>query len=80
MSSMHMCGVGLAADSLAYRQIALLKMYATQGSHKTAEDAVQIFGGRGITRTGMGRQIEHVSPTLFNSVSISLNPIMLLAH
>jgi alkylation response protein AidB-like acyl-CoA dehydrogenase len=41
--------------------IALLKMYATQTAQETARDAVQIFGGRGITRTGMGRMIEHVS-------------------
>ena len=41
--------------------IGLLKMYATQTAQDTARDAVQIFGGRGITRTGMGRFIEHVS-------------------
>jgi alkylation response protein AidB-like acyl-CoA dehydrogenase len=43
--------------------IALLKMYATQTAQETARDAVQIFGGRGITRTGMGRFVEHVSKT-----------------
>jgi alkylation response protein AidB-like acyl-CoA dehydrogenase len=41
--------------------IALLKMYTTQTAQDTARDAVQIFGGRGITRTGMGRFVEHVS-------------------
>ena len=41
--------------------IALVKMYATQTAQDTARDAVQIFGGRGITRTGMGRMVEHVS-------------------
>jgi len=46
------------SDKLA-GPIALLKMYATRTSQDTAEDAVQIFGGRGITRTGMGRFIEH---------------------
>jgi alkylation response protein AidB-like acyl-CoA dehydrogenase len=45
--------------------IALLKMYATQTAQETARDAVQIFGGRGITRTGMGRFVEHVSKTGF---------------
>ena len=35
-------------------------MYATRCAQDTARDAVQIFGGRGITRTGMGRVIEHV--------------------
>ena len=38
-------------------------MYATQTAQETARDAVQIFGGRGITRTGMGRFVEHVSKT-----------------
>jgi alkylation response protein AidB-like acyl-CoA dehydrogenase len=44
--------------------IALLKMYATQTAQATARDAVQIFGGRGITRTGMGRFIEHYHRTI----------------
>ena len=42
-------------------QIAFLKMTATQTAQETAKDAVQLFGGRGITKTGMGRHIEHVS-------------------
>ena len=42
-------------------QIAFLKMYSTRCAQETAQDAVQIFGGRGITKTGMGRFIEHVS-------------------
>jgi alkylation response protein AidB-like acyl-CoA dehydrogenase len=41
--------------------IGLLKMHATRSAQLTATDAVQIFGGRGITRTGMGEHIEHVS-------------------
>jgi alkylation response protein AidB-like acyl-CoA dehydrogenase len=44
--------------------IALLKQYATSTAQLTAADAVQIFGGRGITKSGMGRFIEHVSPQL----------------
>ena len=35
-------------------------MFCTRSAQDTAEDAVQIFGGRGITKTGMGRLIEHV--------------------
>jgi hypothetical protein len=42
-------------------------MYLTRTAQETATDAVQVFGGRGITRTGMGSQIEHV--THFPSVS-----------
>ncbi|KAH9964363.1 peroxisomal acyl-CoA-dehydrogenase [Lactifluus volemus] len=45
-------------------QVALLKMYATQTAQDTARDAVQIFGGRGITRTGMGRFVEHYHRTI----------------
>ncbi|KAJ7104224.1 acyl-CoA dehydrogenase NM domain-like protein [Mycena belliarum] len=44
-------------------QIAFLKAYSTSGAQETAKDAVQIFGGRGITRTGMGRFIEHYHRT-----------------
>lgn len=42
-------------------QIAFLKMYSTRCAQDTARDAVQLFGGRGITQTGMGRFIEHAS-------------------
>jgi len=41
-------------------QIAFLKMYSTRCAQDTARDAVQLFGGRGITQTGMGRFVEHV--------------------
>ena len=44
-----------------YSQIAFLKMTATKSAQETAADAVQLFGGRGITKSGMGRHIEHVS-------------------
>lgn len=44
--------------------IGLLKMYSTKCAQQTATDAVQIFGGRGITRTGMGRHIEHYHRTV----------------
>jgi len=45
-------------------QIAFLKMAATQSAQETARDAVQLFGGRGITKTGMGRFIEHYHRTI----------------
>jgi alkylation response protein AidB-like acyl-CoA dehydrogenase len=50
------------------RQIALLKMYTTKASQETARDAVQIFGGRGITASGMGQYIEHVGLCLIPAV------------
>ncbi|KAJ7066030.1 acyl-CoA dehydrogenase [Mycena amicta] len=43
--------------------LALLKNHATRGASETAADAVQIFGGRGITQTGMGKHIEHFHRT-----------------
>ncbi|KAJ7727303.1 acyl-CoA dehydrogenase [Mycena maculata] len=50
-------------------QIAFVKMYATKTAQETAADAVQIFGGRGITRGGMGKHIEHYHRTVpFDSV------------
>lgn len=38
-------------------------MYITRSAQDIARDAVQIFGGRGITKTGMGKHIEHVRST-----------------
>jgi alkylation response protein AidB-like acyl-CoA dehydrogenase len=38
--------------------IGLLKSYATRSAHDVADDAVNIFGGRGLTQTGMGRYVE----------------------
>jgi alkylation response protein AidB-like acyl-CoA dehydrogenase/predicted heme/steroid binding protein len=51
------------ADKLA-GQIAFLKMYSTRCAQQTAADAVQMFGGRGITKTGMGANIEHYHRTV----------------
>jgi len=45
-------------------QIAFLKMYSTRSAQETAADAVQIFGGRGITASGMGAHIEHYHRTV----------------
>jgi alkylation response protein AidB-like acyl-CoA dehydrogenase len=44
-------------------QIALIKMSTTRMGHDVADDAVQIFGGRGITQSGMGARIEHFART-----------------
>jgi alkylation response protein AidB-like acyl-CoA dehydrogenase len=41
-----------------------LKSFSTQCGQDIARDAVQIFGGRGITQTGMGRFIEHYHRTI----------------
>lgn len=38
--------------------IGLLKTFATRSAHEIADDATNIFGGRGITQTGMGRVVE----------------------
>jgi alkylation response protein AidB-like acyl-CoA dehydrogenase/predicted heme/steroid binding protein len=45
-------GVELAAP------IALLKFHVTRTCVMMADNAAQIFGGRGVTRTGMGKRIE----------------------
>lgn len=36
--------------------------FITRTGRETAEDAAQIFGGRSITASGMGKLIENVSP------------------
>ncbi|CAN9124821.1 unnamed protein product [Alternaria alternata] len=43
--------------------IGLLKSYATRSAHEIADEAVNIFGGRGITQGGMGRVIEQFHRT-----------------
>ncbi len=54
----NMCKFGYKGQKLA-GAIALCKMKSTRVSHFIADEAVQIFGGRGITRSGMGKHIEH---------------------
>ena len=39
-------------------------MHITRCGQETARDAVQVFGGRGITQTGMGKYIEHYHRTI----------------
>jgi alkylation response protein AidB-like acyl-CoA dehydrogenase len=41
--------------------------FITQTGRATAQDATQVFGGRGITKTGMGKLVENVS-AISNSV------------
>ncbi|PRP82386.1 hypothetical protein PROFUN_10162 [Planoprotostelium fungivorum] len=45
-------------------QIGLLKASATRASHFIADQAVQILGGRGITKTGMGSKVENFARTV----------------
>jgi len=43
--------------------IALLKYYSTRVVWDVSDDAVQIFGGRGITQGGLGRVVENMNRT-----------------
>ncbi|KAJ2990884.1 hypothetical protein NUW54_g8346 [Trametes sanguinea] len=43
--------------------IGLLKQYITRTGRETAEDATLLFGGRGITASGMGKLIENYHRT-----------------
>ncbi|KAL0076973.1 acyl-CoA dehydrogenase/oxidase [Phycomyces blakesleeanus] len=55
----QMCNMSYAEQSVKLAgPIALLKYQCTRVAHNVSDDACQIFGGRGITRTGMGRSIE----------------------
>ncbi|OAX31303.1 acyl-CoA dehydrogenase NM domain-like protein, partial [Rhizopogon vinicolor AM-OR11-026] len=50
------------SDKLA-GSIALLKQFVSKAGRETAQDATQIFGGRGITASGMGKIIENYHRT-----------------
>ena len=43
--------------------VSLLKYQCTRVAHLVADESVQIFGGRGITSTGMGKMIERFHRT-----------------
>ncbi|EOO01909.1 putative acyl- dehydrogenase protein [Phaeoacremonium minimum UCRPA7] len=43
--------------------IGLLKMSCTRAAHDIADESVQIFGGRALTQTGMGRVVENFQRT-----------------
>ncbi|KZM23360.1 uncharacterized protein EKO05_0009790 [Ascochyta rabiei] len=43
--------------------IGLLKSYATRSAHEIADRAVNIFGGRGLTQSGMGKYVEEFHRT-----------------
>jgi alkylation response protein AidB-like acyl-CoA dehydrogenase len=45
-------------SSLLSGPIGLLKSFATRSAHEIADDATNVFGGRGITQGGMGRVVE----------------------
>ncbi|KAJ2922838.1 hypothetical protein H1R20_g14255, partial [Candolleomyces eurysporus] len=61
----QMCNMSYKQQSrLLAGQLALLKSHSTQCAQETAREAVQVFGGRGITRTGMGRFVEHYHRTI----------------
>ncbi|KAL8414374.1 hypothetical protein RB594_005563 [Gaeumannomyces avenae] len=49
--------------------IGLLKMSATRMAHEIADESVQIWGGRGLTQTGMGYIVENFNRTYkFDSI------------
>jgi len=50
------------SDKLA-GQIGLLKQFVSRCGRETAEDATQVFGGRALTVTGMGKLVENYHRT-----------------
>lgn len=50
-------------------QISFLKMQCTIAAGEIASDAMMVFGGRALTKTGMGRHIQH-----FHQTQVSLGP------
>jgi len=60
----QMCHMSYAQQSkLLGGPIGLLKSFATRSAHDIADEAVNIFGGRGITQSGMGRVVEEFHRT-----------------
>lgn len=60
----QMCNMDYGQQSkLLGGPIGLLKSYATRCAHEIADDAVNIFGGRGITQGGMGKVVEQFHRT-----------------
>jgi alkylation response protein AidB-like acyl-CoA dehydrogenase len=53
-----MCQAGTMSDRMG-GVIGLLKMHTTKVGWQIADNCVQIMGGRGITKTGMGRRVEN---------------------
>jgi alkylation response protein AidB-like acyl-CoA dehydrogenase len=50
-------------------QISFLKMQCTIAAGEIASDAMMVFGGRALTKTGMGRHIQHFHQTQVSSRS-----------
>lgn len=64
-AKMNQFGVG---EDMA-GEIALLKAYVTKSAETVADEAVQIFGGRGITKGGMGGSVENYARNVkFDSI------------
>ena len=60
----QMCQMSYKEQSLKLGgPIALLKTFCTRAAHEIADDAVNIFGGRGLTQGGMGKNVEQFHRT-----------------
>jgi len=60
----QMCAMSYAEQSAHLGgPIGLLKSFCTRAAHEVADDAVNIFGGRGLTQTGMGTVVEQFHRT-----------------
>jgi alkylation response protein AidB-like acyl-CoA dehydrogenase len=51
-------------------QISFLKMQCTIAAGEIASDAMMVFGGRALTKTGMGRHIQHFHQTQVSVLSL----------
>lgn len=58
--------------------IGLLKMSCTRMAHEIADESVQIWGGRGLTQSGMGRTIENFNRGYkFDAILVSFLPVFI---
>ncbi len=72
----QMCNMSYAEQSKHLGgPIALLKMSVTRAAHEIADEAVQIWGGRGLTQTVMGWLVENFNRTYkFDAILVCFPP------
>lgn len=78
----QMCRMSYKEQSLRLAgPIALLKLKSTRVAHFVSDEACQIFGGRAITKTGMGRVVEYFQRTYkFGAILGGSEEIMVLEN
>ena len=56
----QMCTLPAEEQTRIGSQISILKVHFARSLHRVTDHAVQLFGGRGITQSGMGEEVERI--------------------